>query len=590
MTTASAEHSNSARYRVIEIFFFTLAVLIVAQAFRLLVDPRLDTMVEFSRRLEMENRTYTPPRGVIYDRLGRVLASNIKVYEVGADLRYVSDMDKEAIAKTLAAFANSDYSDVIERLSPENPDRIYVTLDNYLSEEEVNAIQAEVKRYSQVKSARGVVTPSLGGLYFVPHLTRIYPEGSLASNILGFVNLEDQSVYGVEENYAELLTGDRVEMTVPLDPNRVAEIPDLPDGASIVLTIDREVQAVMEQILDDALDETGADNGVILVTNPNNGEIIAMASTPRLDLNDITKLGETFPGMTPFNKAITGAYEPGSVFKVLTMAAALDSGTVTPETTFLDTGIIVVGGASIYNWNGGAWGMVDMQGCMEHSLNVCLAWIATEMGTDTFFKYMNAFGLGQLTGIDMGGEAAGYLKSPGDKYWSDSDLGTNAFGQSVSATPIQMAMAIGAVANEGRMMTPHILQTVLMNGRQYQTQAQVIGTPITAETARALTDMLARSLENESSSALVPGYRVAGKTGTAEIPVPGGYSETETNASFVGWGPVDDPQFLVYVWLEKPETSPWGSIVAAPVFSEAVQRLVVLLNIPPDDIRLQTQP
>lgn len=578
--------SSPARYRVVEIIFFALALLVVGQAFRLLVDPKSAAIRDILPGLEVVQSQYTPPRGVIYDRLGRVLASNIKVYEIDADLRYVTD--KETIAKTLAAFAGSDYSTIMQRLNPENEDIIYVTLDDYLSEDQVNAIRQQVKTYQNMKHPKNVVTPNLEGLYFMPHLTRTYPEGSLASNVLGFVNLDDQSIYGVEENYAELLSGQRVEMTVPLDPNRVAEIPRLPEGASVVLTINREVQSSMEQILDKALDDTGADNGVILVTDPETGEILAMATTPRMDLNDITKLGEIFTGGTPFNKAITGAYEPGSVYKVLTMAGALDSGTVTPETTFMDTGVIVVGGAYIYNWNGGAWGLVDMQGCMEHSLNVCLAWIATQMGPETFYKYMNAFGIGQLTGIDLGGEVAGRLKMPGDTDWSDADLGTNAFGQSVSATPIQMAMSIGSVANDGRMMTPHILQSVIMNGRQYNTQPQVIGTPITADTAHTLSEMLARSLENESSNALVPGYRVAGKTGTAEIPVPGGYSETETNASFVGWGPVDDPKFLVYVWLEKPETSPWGSVVAAPVFSEAVQRLVVLLNIPPDSVRMQS--
>jgi cell division protein FtsI/penicillin-binding protein 2 len=176
---------------------------------------------------------------------------------------------------------------------------------------------------------------------------------------------------------------------------------------------------------------------------------------------------------------------------------------------------------------------------------------------------------------------------PGDGDWYDADLGTNAFGQGVAATPIQMAVAASALANEGKMMVPHVVRSMVNKGYQYDMEQRVIGTPIKVETARTLTGMLARSLETEASDALVTGYRIAGKTGTGEIPTPFGYTSNQTNASFVGWGPVDDPRFLVYVWLEKPSSSIWGSEVAAPVFSELVEHLVVLMNLPPDDVRHQ---
>jgi cell division protein FtsI/penicillin-binding protein 2 len=267
------------------------------------------------------------------------------------------------------------------------------------------------------------------------------------------------------------------------------------------------------------------------------------------------------------------------------MASALDKGAVKPDTTFIDTGVIEVGGAYIYNWNSGAWGPQDMQGCMQHSLNVCLAWVATQLGAKDFYSYMRGFGIGHLTGVDMAGENPGRLKIPGDADWYDADLGTNAFGQGVSATPLQMATAISAVANEGKMMAPHIVRSIIENGEQFNNEPRLLGMPIKKETAQTLTEMLSRSLEEEASDALVEGYKIAGKTGTAEIPTPYGYSSSATNASFVGWGPVDDPQFLVYVWLEKPTSSPWGSIVASPVFRQVVERLVVLMDIPPDRIR-----
>jgi len=201
---------------------------------------------------------------------------------------------------------------------------------------------------------------------------------------------------------------------------------------------------------------------------------------------------------------------------------------------------------------------------------------------------MNGFGFGQLTGLDMAGEAAGRLKVPGDADWYPVDLGTNSFGQGLTATPMQIMAAASAVANHGHMVTPRILYAMLRDGHQFNIPPQYSGSPIKPETAATLTEMLAVSLENEASTALVPGYRMAGKTGTAQIPTAYGfYDFSQTNASFIGWGPVDDPQFMIYVWLERPTASIWGSLTAAPVFSEVAQTTAILLDIPPDSVRSQ---
>jgi cell division protein FtsI/penicillin-binding protein 2 len=228
-----------------------------------------------------------------------------------------------------------------------------------------------------------------------------------------------------------------------------------------------------------------------------------------------------------------------------------------------------------------------MTTCLQHSLNVCLAWVAKELGPTQFYEYLQKFGMGKYTGIDLSGEQVYPLSLPGDSNWYPINLGTNAFGQGVAATPIQMVTAIAAMANDGKMMAPHVVKAYIQDGVQYDIKPRPIQQVVKPETAQTLTEMLAISLEEEASNALVPGYRIAGKTGTGEIPGPGGYSSSLTNASFVGWGPVDDPQFIIYIWLEKPETSPWGSVVAAPVFSEAAQELVILLQLPPDELRQQ---
>jgi cell division protein FtsI/penicillin-binding protein 2 len=392
-------------------------------------------------------------------------------------------------------------------------------------------------------------------------------------------------MFGVEAEFNDLLAGAPQSVWMTLDPYEVTEIPQLKAGADIVLTIDREIQAAAEEVLDKALTDSGADGGVILVMDPNTGEMLAIATTPRLNPNEYWNYADVFIGNTPYNRAVSQDYEPGSVFKVLTMAAALDAGAVTPETQFLDTGSIQIGGVTIHNWDWGAWGPQDMQGCLAHSLNVCLTWVAEQLGAGPFYQYMQSFGLGRITGVDLAGEAAGRLKLPGDTDWYEAELGTNSFGQGVAVTPIQMVMAISAIANaKGEMMEPHVMQSMVREGFQYTPTPQIVGRPISAETARHLTDLLSKSLEGESSDALVDGYRVAGKTGTASIATPTGYSTTETNASFVGWGPVGRPRFLVYVWLEKPTSSQWGSIVAAPVFHDMVERLVVLMDIPPDGV------
>jgi cell division protein FtsI/penicillin-binding protein 2 len=547
-----------------------------------------------------QNYMYTrkiiyPERGNIYDRWGHLLAGNTEVYELGADLRSVKDPD--TIAMTLSTVLGLDSSKVKAQLTPdknaENP-TIYVILANSVPPEKIDEINTLTKQLQdqadRVSGKKQKNMPSLEGLLWTPRLQRRYPEHSLGSTIIGFYAYQDRQsprgYFGIEGKYDHLLAGQPIEIKIPLDPYMMDKPPTIPPGASLMLTIDREIQGMAERVIDKAVTDNGAQSGTVIIMDPRNGEILALASTPRLDPNEYWKYPEIFPADTPFDRGVEATYEPGSVFKVLTMAAALDSGKVTPETPFLDTGTITVGGIQLHNWDRGAWGPQDMIGCMQHSLNVCLAWVATQMGPSIFYSYLQKFGIGHMTGVDLSGESNWPLSVQGDPNWYPVNLGTNSFGQGLATTPIQMITAVSAVANgQGKMMAPHVLKAVIEDGEQYDNPPQVIGTPITAQTAQTLTKMLAQSLEKESSVATVDGYQVAGKTGTAEIAGPEGYTSGLTNASFVGWGPVDDPRFVVYVWLEKPTSSIWGSVVAAPVFSEVVKNLVVMLDLPPDAIR-----
>jgi cell division protein FtsI/penicillin-binding protein 2 len=565
------------RYLTATFILGALGIAILVQIIRIQNSPEVAGIIDQGNYIWKD---FYPPRGEIYDRHGSLLAGNKTVYEVGLDMTVNPDMQTVMLALQMSGF---DINEVNYRIS-QVPNNQYVILDDFVSAEKADQLMA------LQKVAHGDPTgKNLDAIYFKAHYGRSYPENDLASNVLGFVTEDNHGYLGIEEKYDNILAGIPVRIPVPADPRRATEYPIIPPGQTIILTIDREIQSSVENILDQALKNTGASSGTIVVMDPRTGEILAMSSTPRLNLNDYQSIKTVFPGETPFNRAISQAYEPGSVAKILTMAGALDSGVVKPDTVTFVPESIVVGGFKIFNWDGGAWGYQDMTGCLANSLNVCLAWVSDrEMGSSSFYSYMQRFGLGHATGIDLAQEASGRLKLPGDGDWTPVELGTNAYGQGVSITPIQMVMAASALANNGQMVYPHLLYAQIQDGKQSNTKTQIVGTPVSANTAHAISEMLANALESESSAAIVPGYRIAGKTGTAQIPLPGGgYDQNNVNTSFIGWGPVDDPRFIVYVWLEKPQTNRAASVVVAPIFKQVVEKLVVLLDIPPDSIRLQ---
>lgn len=581
------------RFLIITLVCAILGTAIVVQMVRINYTTYARDLLAKSEDYRGVKRIIYPLRGTIYDRSGHILASNQIGYELGIDLKFVTDPESIAFA-TAKLLENVDYAQAFEIANTEKrtEENRYFVLSSFVSQEIIDEIELLMETYALRRQETKSNTPSLSGLTWSPMQQRAYPEGILASNVLGFYNYfsreNAQGVFGVEEAYNRILTGKPITVFMPNDPYLVEAYPAIEPGASLVLTIDREIQSMLEETLAEAIDWSGAVDGTIIVADPETGEILGMASTPTFDPNDYAKYQEVFPGNTPFNKTIGATYEPGSVFKIITMVAALDAGVLDPDTIYVDaSGVYWVADSwPIYNWNGGAWGEQTMTGCMQHSLNVCLAHVAIDLlGPDLFYQYLQAFGFGRSTGIDLAGEANFPLRLPENNQWVELDLATNSFGQGIAVTPIQMVAAASAIANDGKMMTPHVVKSVKDGEHQYEVPLQVISSPVSAEAANALTDMLVFSLQEEASSALVEGYSIAGKTGTGEIPTELGYTSNQTNTSFVGWGPADDPKFVVYVWLEKPSISPWGSEVAAPVFHNVVEKLVVLMKIPPDNIR-----
>jgi cell division protein FtsI/penicillin-binding protein 2 len=588
------QNESFARFRALGLLLSVVGALLILQLVLIQASAKNRDLRETTRKTyEEAKQVFCPTRGLIYDRWGHLLAGNKQVYRLGIALRDV--ISPVTIASTLSSVAGINYDRAYALASkPYIPgSSVYADLQVSVTPDIIKKLENLAKSLEDKagKHSRGEEYPSLSGLEWAPHLQRSYPEGTMGSNLIGFYSFLDRKgecetgdgYFGVEEFYNDMLAGKPVEAAYTADPVKASDDPNVEPGASLILTIDRRIQAYIETVVDSAQKKTQAEQVTILVLDPKTGEILAMANTQRMDPNDYWNYTKVFKNATEINRSVTQLYEPGSVFKVLTMATGFETKTVDLNTTYLDTGYIELGGINIMNWDRIGHGYQSMQGCMQLSLNVCLAWVATQIGEKDFYAAMDRFGVGQRSNVDLPGEAVWPVLLPGQPNWTMLSLGTNAYGQGVNVTPIQLAMSISAVANHGEMMAPHVLKAIVVNGRQEERPLRSMGHPISAETADLMTELLARSLEEEASNALVEGYRVAGKTGTGSIADgSNGYNTNLTNASFVGWGPVDDPRFLVYIWLEKPKNSPWGSIVAAPLFSEVVNQLVVLMDIPPD--------
>ncbi len=522
-------------------------------------------------------KTEIPPhRGRIRTSDGLLLAADHYLYSIRVNSKMTRDpQDQIKIGGELAAILGQPIGTVMGKLQADKPDWLVRDVSAQTGE----AIIALKEKYR------------LTNLDVEMRLTRFYPAGSLAGPVVGFVNVERKPSSGIEAYMNMPLSGkpgklnavgDAMRDVIPFDvqTNVAAE-----DGAEIILTIDATMQRIVETELANAIRSTRATSGCVIVLDPQTGAVLAMAVWPSADLNAYFESANQDKYK---NTAVSALYEPGSVFKVVTLAAALDARTVTPATVFEDIGYIDFGGVRTKNHDEQAHGRVTLTDVMRQSLNVETVKMSVGLGAERFYQYVRDFGFGSITRVEQMPEMPGEVKAPGDGVWRDVELATNAFGQGLSATPLQMVRAIAAVANQGKLMRPYIVKEVReANGRRTVTQSQLVRQVVRPETAQIVTRILSDSIIAESSNkAIVPGYRVAGKTGTSQISGIGGYEKTGTIASFAGYLPADDPRFVILVKLDRPQSSEWGSQVASPVFAEVAKQLVALIGLPPDHVRI----
>lgn len=411
------------------------------------------------------------------------------------------------------------------------------------------------------------------------HFSRFYPEGALASSVIGFLGFQDKTrtgQYGIEEYYEPWLSG-RVGLKNIL--NRVGLGSGSVQGSSLILTLDKNIQFFVESKLDELVKKWEASGGNVIVQDPRSGAILAMADLPAFDPN---KYSEYSYGKF-INSNIQETFEPGSSFKTVTMALALDSGAVTPKTSYFDSGEIKMSGYTIKNYDLKSHGWQTMTSVLEKSINTGAIFAMEKTGRDRFLEYLERFQFGSKTDIDLAGEVAGDIKN---LYTGRPiNFATAAFGQGVAVTPLQIVNAYSAIANGGKLMRPYIVEKIIKpDGETIQIRPEVISEPITPETSKTLTGMLISVIENGSiKKAAVPGYKIAGKTGTAQEPNPeGGYSEFLIH-NLIGFGPAESPRFTILVRLDRPEGVETAAVSLADAFGDIARFLVNYYGIPPSE-------
>lgn len=538
----------------------------------------------------------TAPRGDIYDRNMEILAkdaTSTSIYARPKDIK-----DPKSTAEVLASMLETD------------KESIYKKLTN--ASQSIVLIQRKVDNDKALKLRER----NIPGLEFGEDKKRYYKNENFASYVLGFTGTDHQGLYGVERQYDDVLTGQDGSLTYQRDARgskisegtetRVDPVP----GNNLRLTIDTIIQHFAERAAEKAMYENSAKRVTIMVMDPSTGELLAMTSKPDYNLNNPREISEIMEEKLKYdfttenknrerteksleekqqemwkNPAVSFNYEPGSTFKIITSAAGLEEGVVTPETQFYDKGYIMVDGTQLKCWRyPRTHGSETFKKAVQNSCNPVFVQVALELGADKFYKYINGFGFGEKTGVDLEGEESGIV--PPNKDVSNVSIGTRSYGQGITVTPIQLITAVSAIANDGILMKPKVADAILdpeTNKVIHEYQPEEVRQVISEKTADTLLSILESVVsEGGGSKAQVSGYKIAGKTGTANKVINGRYADGKYVSSFTGIAPANDPKMAILVIIDEPDSSnTYGGQIAAPVAGELIEDTLKYLNISP---------
>jgi len=540
-----------------------LAFLIVAFAVLLgraawLQGVRAASLARMAEQQHRQTVAIPASRGTIYDRTGVQLAIGEQATTVYADPRLVREPRRVAFeaGRILGVDASALYRALLDRRTS----FVYV------------------RRKADPKKAKLLERQHLAGLGFYAEERRAYPQGHIGAHVLGYAGVDNEGLAGIELRFDRLLRGRPGSETVVRDPfgraiDIVSERAER-EGRDVFLTLDHTIQADAELVLRQTVERWHAKSASAIVLDPRSGDVLAMAVAPEFDAN---RFGATSPDVAR-NRTVTDVYEPGSTFKLITVAGALSERLVTPQTSFVLPYSILVADRWIHDAEKRDTETMTVARILSHSSNVGAITLAEQLGKERLARWIERFGFGRKTRVGFPGEARGFVLPPDE--WSGSTIGHVPIGQGIAVTAVQMAAAYGAVANDGVWVQPHLL-TRVENGRRVRPRRGRILRPAVAAQLNAMLQNVVSG--GTGTSAAVPGYKVAGKTGTAEKPSPtGGYGTGKYVASFVGMVPASDPRLVILVAVDEPTVTYWGGVVAAPAFAQIAQFALQYLEVPPD--------
>ena len=503
-------------------------------------------------------------RGTIFDRNDNELAANPEVESVFVVPQEVRD--RKYTSRVLASALNQNY------------DRIY---------KEVSSKKqfTWIKRKVPADEITHLKKLALSGVNFRSEQKRFYPKRELAANVIGFVGTDDLGLAGIEHTYQEKLKGVVYSQSIEQDGKgrTIQALKNLSRSSlgnyDLMLTLDEVIQFTAEHHLKKQVDRYKADSGMVVVMDPYSGEIYAMANVPQFNPNNFN----AFPRETWKNNAVVSSYEPGSIFKPIVAAAAIDKGVAQPHDRFFcENGSFKVGKNKIGEAENHKFGSLTMKEIIAKSSNIGAIKIAQKLGKNFFYEYIQKFGFGEKPGVRLPGVSSGLLRER--ESWTDYSLASVSFGHEIAVTPLQMVAALSAIANGGTLMEPHITKALMRDGKIVeQIKPKKIRRVISKKTSRQMMEILKFVVKDGTGkNAAVEGFDVAGKTGTAQkyITKTKSYSKTEFVSSFIGYAPADAPRLVILVMIDNPKGVHWGSVVAAPVFREIAKKSLRYLNVP----------